>query len=166
MRDFKGPNLPLTGGCACGAIRYEITAMPLSLYACHCTDCQQRSGSAFALNMPLATASLKVTQGQPRGWRHVSPSGAAVVSRFCAECGCRIYGERAGRPETVNLRAGTLDDTSWLRPAAHFFTRSAQPWEIISSERAACFETEPDDTLSAASSAWRKSIGGNTQQQP
>jgi hypothetical protein len=122
------PVLPLTGGCSCGTIRYEITAFPLLLYSCNCTECQTASGSAFALNMPVATPDFHIRQGQPRGWRRPSPSGADVTSWFCGDCGGRLYGERKGRPESVNIRAGTLDDTGWLTPVAHMFMRSAQPW--------------------------------------
>jgi hypothetical protein len=142
MTAFKRPVLPLTGGCACGAIRYEITAMPYLLYACHCTECQRRSGSAFALNMPVATEALRIVKGTPKGWRNVGASGTATINWFCADCGGRIYGERDGRPEAMTIRAGTLDDTSWLRPAAHFFMRSAQPWETIAGE---CYDTAAPD---------------------
>jgi hypothetical protein len=114
----------MTGGCSCGAIRYEIASFPLLLYSCNCTDCQNRSGSAFALNMPVAASGFRIVQGEPTAWRHVSPSGVPVISWFCGDCGGRLYGERAGRAEIVNVRAGTLDDTSWLVPSAHFFTRS------------------------------------------
>jgi hypothetical protein len=138
------PSLPLTGGCSCGAIRYEVTAFPLLLYTCSCTDCQTKSGSAFALNMPVATTSFRIVKGEPKGWRHVSPRGVALASWFCADCGGRIHGERAGRPEVMNLRGGTLDDTSWLTPVAHMFTRSAQGW-VRPAEGAECFETAPED---------------------
>jgi hypothetical protein len=122
------PVLPLTGGCSCGAIRYEVTSFPLLLYTCHCTDCQTASGSAFALNMPVASKSFRITQGEPKGWHHKSPSGVDVTSWFCGECGARIYGDRQGRPESVNLRGGTLDDTGWLCPIAHLFVASGQNW--------------------------------------
>jgi hypothetical protein len=158
MTEASRPRLPLTGGCPCGAIRYEVTTLPLSLYACHCTDCQRQSGSSFALNMPVSTAALRITRGVTKGWRHTSPSGAAVVSHFCAECGGRVYGERDGRPESINLRAGTLDDTMWLQPVAHFFTRSAQHWERLSPDDALCFEGMPDATLGGASLEWRAKL--------
>jgi hypothetical protein len=119
----------MTGGCQCGAIRYEITSFPLLLYTCNCTDCQRQTGSAFALNMPVRFKDFRILQGEPNGWHHTSPNGTPVISRFCGHCGTRLYGERDGRPETVSLRAGTLDDRSWLVPVAHFFTRSAQPWD-------------------------------------
>jgi hypothetical protein len=137
------PELPMTGGCQCGAIRYAIASFPLLLYTCNCTDCQRQSGSAFALSMPVRFSDFRILQGEPKGWRRASPSGTPVISRFCADCGTRLYGERDGRPEVVNLRAGTLDDTSWLVPAAHFFMRSAQPW-LQPAPGAACFETQPD----------------------
>jgi hypothetical protein len=149
---------PLTGGCSCDAIRYEIADWPLALYTCNCTNCQRASGSAFAMNMPIATKDFQITKGEPKGWHHVSPSGAKVTSRFCSDCGSRLYGEREGRPEVVNLRAGTLDDTSWLVPAAHIYMRSAQPW-IQPAKDAVCFETQPAPAeLRAALGAWSARI--------
>jgi len=92
------PSLPITGGCQCGAIRYEITLFPLLLYTCNCTDCQRQTGSAFALNMPVKSGDFRILQGEPNGWHHTSPNGMAVISRFCGHCGTRLYGERDGRP--------------------------------------------------------------------
>jgi hypothetical protein len=138
------PLLPLTGGCSCGAIRYEVASFPLLLYTCNCTDCQRISGSAFALNMPVATSGFRITQGAPKGWRRASPTGADVTSWFCGDCGARLYGERQGRPDTMNLRAGTLDDTTWLTPVAHMFLRSAQSW-VHPADSAECFDIGPSD---------------------
>ncbi len=149
----KSPVLPLTGGCSCAAIRYEIASFPLLLYSCHCTNCQTASGSAFALNMPVMTRDFHILRGMPKSWHHTSPTGAAVISWFCSECGARLYGDRAGRAEIVNVRAGTLDDTSWLVPAAHIFTRSAQPW-MQPAAGAQCHELGFADFQQAAR-AWR-----------
>jgi hypothetical protein len=134
----------MTGGCSCGSIRYEIASFPLLVYTCNCTDCQTRSGSAFALNMPVIARDFRILNGAAKAWRYTSPKGVPVISWFCGDCGARLYGERAGREETVNVRAGTLDDTSWLVPVAHFFTRSAsaQPW-VEPLTAATCFETQP-----------------------
>jgi hypothetical protein len=148
----RRPALPLTGGCPCGAIRYEIGAYPLLLYACHCTNCQRQSGSAFAMNMPVATTAFRIVRGEPKAWRHLSPSGAETVSWFCAGYGGRINGERATRPESVTVRAGTLDDTSWLSPAAHIHTGTAQPWVHLSD--ADCFDVSAPD-FKALAKAWQ-----------
>jgi hypothetical protein len=140
------PSLPLTGGCSCGAIRYEVTAFPFLL-------CQTASGSAFALNLPVASRSFRIVKGEPKGWHHHSPSGVAVVSWFCADCGARLYGERAGWPEVMNVRAGTLDDTRWLTPVGHMFMKSAQGW-VVPAEGAECFEADADDFIPLARK-WR-----------
>jgi hypothetical protein len=140
----KQPVLPMAGGCSCGAIRYEIASFPLLLYSCNCTNCQSASGSAFALNMPVATKGFRILMGEPKGWHHLSPSGAEVTSWFCGDCGGRIYGSRKSRPQSMNVRAGTLDDTGWLIPAGHIFMSSAQPW-IQGAAGAVCHEMEPPD---------------------
>jgi len=151
--DAGKPSLPMTGGCSCGAIRYEITRFPLLLYTCNCTDCQTASGSAFALNMPVATKGFRITKGEPKPWHHVSPMGVPVISWFCGNCGGRIYGERSGRPDSMNIRAGTLDDTSWLKPIGHFYLKSAQAW-VKPDDGAECHEIGPSNFLPLAEK-WR-----------
>jgi hypothetical protein len=115
----------MTGGCSCGAIRYEITSFPLLLYTCNCTDCQTRSGSAFALNMPVAAGGFRIVKGEPKAWRHLSPSGVPVISWFCGDCGARLYGERVGRTDSVNVRAARwMTHPGWCR--RHIFLPAAQ----------------------------------------
>lgn len=159
MAGIKRPTLPLTGGCPCGAIRYEVTDMPLALYACHCTDCQRKSGSAFALNMPVPAKSFRISKGTPKGWHNAGASGEQTIAWFCGDCGGRLYGERPSRPDAMTLRAGTLDDTSWLSPAAHIFMRSAQAWDAEAQQGAAiaCFETMPND-FAPLVKAWRETL--------
>jgi hypothetical protein len=80
--------------------------------------------------------------------------GAEVTSWFCGDCGARLYGERQGRPDTMNVRAGTLDDTEWLTPIAHMFTSSAQAW-VAPALRAECHDTMPSD-YQALGAKWRE----------
>jgi hypothetical protein len=151
------PKLPLTGGCSCGAIRYEVASFPLLLYSCNCTDCQTASGSAFALNMPVFARDFHILKGAPKPWHHISPMGVAVISWFCGDCGGRIHGDRAGREHIVNLRAGTLDDTTWLMPVAHMYLKSAQPWVapwVAPAPSAECHEIGPSDFAPLAEK-WR-----------
>jgi hypothetical protein len=144
MMKMKRPALPLTGGCPCGAARFEVTAMPLLVYACHCTECQRWSGSAFSMSMPVTATSFCLTRGEPKPWRRIGASGVQSTYWFCGDCGGRVYGERDARPDIRAVRAGTLDDTSWLRPVAHVYMRSAQPWEQLAGD-AECFEVMPKD---------------------
>lgn len=132
----------LTGGCLCGAVRYTVTADRLpNCYACHCRDCQTQSGSAFAMQMPLAAGQLQVEGNVVSGAR-VQPSGATGTIYACTKCLTRLYSENSTRPGIVVLRAGTLDDSGALVPAAHFWTRSKQAWLSLP-EGAEVLDTQP-----------------------
>jgi hypothetical protein len=149
MPGLKGPELPLAGGCPCEGLRYEVRTMPLLVYACHCRECQRRSGGSFSLSMPIMEESLIVTRGWPKFWRHSGASGGLNTYWFCGECGGSVYEQRHTRPHVIALCAGTLDDTSWLRPIAHIHLGSAQAWERIPNS-AECFEVMPGDFWSLA----------------
>jgi len=112
-------NLPQTGGCQCGALRYEITQAPIMVYTCHCTDCQRMTSSAFSLGCVLPDGALRLVQGEPKGVQRTTGSGRVSTRWICPECG--IWVCTAPRPGSTvrNVRGGTLDDTSWLRPTAH-----------------------------------------------
>jgi hypothetical protein len=120
--------LPLVGGCMCGALRYEVSAPPVMIYNCHCTNCQKISGSAFNVSVIIAEAALRFTKGQPARVDWAADSGSTRYGLFCGACGSRVV--NGGEPSTgmFSLRAGTLDDTSWVQPVGDTYTRSAQPW--------------------------------------
>lgn len=119
-------SLPLHGGCACGAVRYSLSSAPIALFACHCTLCQRQSGSAFGQSLRVRRADLTWT-GETVTRERLTERGTASESLFCPGCGGRIFNARPGT-DFCHLRAGTLDDTSWLKPAAHIWTQHAQPW--------------------------------------
>lgn len=148
--------LPQTGGCQCGALRYEITEAPQMTYACHCTDCQRLTSSAFSMAVVVPGEAFRVTKGQPRSLQRTADSGRITTRWVCPDCGSWISG--APQPgSAVRVRAGTLDDTSWLQPTMHFWTRSKQPW-IVLPKGDQTFETQPADVggfLSAGGSAPR-----------
>jgi hypothetical protein len=130
-------------------VRFQVTAMPLLVYACHCTECQRWSGSAFSLSMPVKADSFGLTRGETQHFRRTGAGGVESTYRFCGNCGGRVYGQRSARPDIISVRAGTLDDTSWLRPIAHVYMRSAQAWERIPNN-AECFDILPKDFWSLA----------------
>ena len=127
------------GGCACGDIRYQFSCEPLSCYACHCTDCQTRSGAAFTLTTIVPLAEVNVTRGDPGMFEH-------EIGNFvnCKRCGSRLWSIWHALPDFALVAAGTLDDTSWVRPVAHLWTGSAQSW-IGLNDDAATFEGQPED---------------------
>ena len=100
--------LPQTGGCQCGALRYEITQAPIMVYTCHCTDCQRMTSSAFSLGCVLPDGALRLVQGEPKGVQRTTGSGRVSTRWICPECG--IWVCTAPRPGSTvrNVRGGTL----------------------------------------------------------
>jgi len=137
----------------CGAVRYRLTEEPLTLYACHCTDCQRHTGTSFALSMIVRREALQLVHGEPRAYAVAVP-GPPRRGKFCGECATRLWGEPARFPHIVVLRPGTLDDTTWLDPVAHIWMRSAQPWVSVPTG-ALTFETQPQDPM-ALINLWRE----------
>lgn len=125
------PQLPLTGGCLCGAVRYEVRARPFFVYMCHCTDCQRRSGAAFSLGMPVARESFAVVVGTLERVDCTAPSGTQTFHNHCPVCRVRTHSEPQAYPGSINVRPGTLDDTSCVEPVAQIWTRSAQLWALM-----------------------------------
>ena len=140
--------LPLTGGCQCGKIRYAITGEPQLVYACHCTECQRATSSAFSMGLVLTEGAFRLSGAEPRPVQRATESGRTTTRWVCSECGTWVCsGAKPGSatPNTVRVvRAGTLDDTSWLRPTTHYWTRSKQLW-ITLPEGDRIFETQPTD---------------------
>jgi len=124
--------LPQGGGCQCGAVRYEISAPPRVVYACHCTECQRQSGAAFALAAVIAGEHFRITQGTPKMFaRRINPV-KTMECWFCPDCGTRLYHMPGGSDyPNRNIKPGTLDDTSWLKPTMEIYSDRAQPWVQI-----------------------------------
>ena len=153
------PVFPQLGACLCGDVGYSLGEDPLTLYVCHCTDCQRQTGSSFALSMIVRREALQFVRGQPHEFSIEMPDGRVKRSHFCSRCSTRLFGPSSVSGLAV-VEPGTLDDTSWLRPVAHIWTRSAQPWVAIP-DGALRFEQEPqgDDWL-ALIRAWKSRSSG------
>jgi hypothetical protein len=146
--------LPASGGCACGAIRYELREEPLTLYACHCGDCQTQSGSAFSLSAFVKRAAIVITRGETRSWRRRAESGRMMTCHFCPDCGTRLWNDPDRLPDMTVLKPGTLDDTRWLRPIGHVWTKSALPGTAFAPGEILYDEQPPD--LSKLIEAWQR----------
>ena len=150
--------LPLTGGCQCGQVRYEIRAEPVAVWACHCTECQRQSGAAYALSMPTPRDAIVVTEGRTARWERTADSGRKMMCVYCPDCGTRLWHEPAALAAISIVKPGTLDDTSWLYPVGHIWTKSKQPWVEIPAE-AIVFEGHPADTAPMVA-AWKARQAG------
>ena len=121
--------IPVGGGCACGAIRYESTAEPIVMLHCHCRDCQRASGGPFTSFVVVPAEAFKLLQGSPRF--HASPSEAGGMTRrgFCADCGSPVAVKTDAVPQIVAIRTASLDDPSGFRQQIDVWTSDAHAWD-------------------------------------
>jgi hypothetical protein len=133
------------GGCLCGALRYRIKGDGLMLNACHCTECQRTSGSAFGLSLIVMREALELTAGSPKRYDRKYEDGRHKVFNFCGECSGRLWNEMPRFPQIYNVKPGTLDDANkWLDPAAHIWLSEKQPWVPIPDD-VLRFDEQPED---------------------
>ena len=138
------PELPITGGCLCGGVRFEISEPLLEAHYCHCTRCQRRTGTAASASALTAPGSLEITRGRDliRSW---SP-GDGWVKAFCGECGGHLYSIDHEDADRVGVRMGAIDGDPGIRPSARQYTAYAAVWEPIPDDGLPRYpEREPAD---------------------
>lgn len=123
------PEFPVEGGCHCGAVRYRLNASPLSVYNCHCKDCQRFSGAGWSMSMVVRTGDFVVT-GKAVRYDRTADSGNIIVMNFCAHCHGWVWNDLPGAEIKV-VRAGTLDDIDWAAPVGNIWTSSKAAWAEI-----------------------------------
>jgi len=121
---------PLTGGCRCGAIRYQLSADPFLVAHCHCRDCQYSTGGGSATVMILPRAGVEVTKGETTSYTVSAESGNTVTRRFCGDCGSPLFSELGASPEIFVVKPGSLDEPAAVTPMAHIWTASAPGWSL------------------------------------
>lgn len=117
-----------TGGCLCGAVRYEATGEPAGTAICHCRDCQYVSGGEPASLVIVGRDALKITKGALKDFTKKGDSGKNVTRKFCAECGTQVLSDVESAPQIWVIKVGTLDDPSAFKAGVVLYTSSAQPW--------------------------------------
>lgn len=117
----------LSGGCACGAVRYESTAEPVIVAHCHCRDCQRASGAAMSTVFAVPRAAFR-HKGPTSTYATSGDSGNPVVRHFCPDCGSPLFSDVAVLPDLQFVRAASLDDPAAVSPTMHIYCDSAQPW--------------------------------------
>ena len=118
----------------CGDVQYDSTEEPAVTGVCHCPDCQKQTGTAFSVIVGLSSDSL-IVEGATTVYETMGQSGQPVERHFCGNCGSPLYSVVHSMPGTTFLKAGTLDDTSWLEPAVEFFCETSQAWLEQDDER-------------------------------
>ena len=122
--------LPLSGGCLCGGVRYELDAVPAVASYCHCTRCQRRTGTAAAISARIVPGSLRVVAGEHlvSEWTH--PDGG-FAKCFCSDCGGALWSINPDAREQLAVRMGTFDSDPGIRPTYRQFVAYAAPWEPL-----------------------------------
>jgi hypothetical protein len=121
--------LPLTGGCGCGAVRFEISEPLQHAGYCHCTRCQHRSGASGSPQGRVVPGSFRLVSGAEVLGTWAPPGGSLKV--FCTGCGCALYSQSPDDPEIVNPRLGAFDGDPGIRPQYHQFAAYAPVWEAL-----------------------------------
>jgi hypothetical protein len=117
------------GGCACGAIRYEIAAEPVVMNDCQCRQCQRESGTGHASHLTFADRSAVKVEGKATQWDLVGDTGIAKACFFCATCGSPVYMTFPGMPELFVVRAASLDDPCRYKPQMITWAASGYAWD-------------------------------------
>jgi hypothetical protein len=132
-----------TGGCRCGNFSYQFNReQVVSAHHCHCKDCQKMTGSGKATIVMVPTDSLS-TQGELKTYTVTGTDGAHVTRGFCPNCGCQLISYLEEISAMRFVKAGTLDDSSWVKVESSFWSCSAEPWSPVDSGCHA-FEKNPD----------------------
>ena len=147
MTDAAEANLPLTGGCNCGAVRFEVTEPFVAAVYCHCTRCQRRTGTAASANGRTVPGSFRIVAGEDRLRSWKPETGAEKF--FCGDCGSALFSATAGDPPGVGVRLGAVDGDPGIRPSAHQYVAYAAAWEAI-----------PDDGLPRYPESQRAGMSG------
>jgi len=120
----------ITGGCLCGALRYQAQGEPTYAGYCCCADCRKASGSGFIPFMGFASADFSVS-GETRQFRSPAARGGEAVRNFCPVCGGLVFGGVVGESESHTIYAGSLDDPRWFKPTMAIFNSRRPAWVVL-----------------------------------
>jgi hypothetical protein len=122
--------MSVTGGCLCGAVRYEIAAEPITSRVCWCRVCQRIGAGSGTVNVCFPSAATRI-DGELADFVSVADSGNTMHRRFCPRCGVHLFSEAEARPHLIFVRAGTLDDPRIGKPLASIWLSQAPSWACI-----------------------------------
>jgi hypothetical protein len=119
-----------SGGCLCGAVRYESTSEPVGGGHCHCVDCRKTSSTGHGSHVVLPADALHVS-GEVRFFDAPTDAGNTVSRGFCPTCGSAIHSTNSGMPGFAFVRASSLDDPEVFRPQMVVYTKRAPSWDHV-----------------------------------
>ena len=129
--------LPITGGCLCGLVRYEISAAPVACINCHCRTCQKATGAAYLALMFVPSSDLTIS-GNYKEYPTIAASGNIIYRAFCPECGTALFGRNSAFTKLRPVAAATLDDPAIFKPQKDMWIVDAQPWDFMNPDLTKC----------------------------
>lgn len=123
-----------SGGCACGAVRYEQTGEPVAELLCQCQHCRQRSGTGHSAYLVFANRADLILSGEARTWSIAGDSGNEKQHAFCPTCGTPLFVTFPAAPELIGIHPGSLDDPSQFAPQFVTYAVRAQAWDAVDPE--------------------------------
>ncbi len=124
---------PYTGGCMCGAIRYETSSTPIVESHCQCRDCQKRSGTGHGSYLTFPRRADVTIAGEAKNWRVKGDSGNEKVHAFCPTCGTPVYLTFVAMPDLIAVHTASLDDPSQFNPQMVTYSIHGHAWDTIDS---------------------------------
>lgn len=125
---------PFTGGCACGAVRYEIAAEPLAMNHCQCRDCQQTSGTGHGSYLTFPDRQAVKLEGQVTPWRMIADNGNVKTRGFCPTCGAPVCLTFSDMPAFFTIHAASLDDPGRFQAQMATYTKRGQDWDRLDAD--------------------------------
>ena len=122
----------LTGNCLCGAVSFVAEGEPAFQANCHCKDCRQVTGAAYATLVFMNEADVKIT-GQLQSFEHSVDSGNVLSKEFCPKCGSQMFGKNGARPGSIALRGGSINEQELVQPQLNVFAGSKMDCTILDS---------------------------------
>lgn len=120
-----------TGGCACGAVRYAVSAEPVFMNHCQCRDCQQRSGTGHGSYLTFASPGEVEVTGAATHWDIVADSGNVKTHAFCPACGTPVYLTFSAMPGLFTVHAASLDDPGRYTPQVVTYAMRGHAWDHL-----------------------------------
>ena len=120
--------MEIDGQCHCGRVTYRAEIDPAKISICHCTDCQNLTGSAYRVSVPAIEGSFHLTSGKPAVYVKLGESGSRRAQAFCSNCGSPLYTYDSDNPKVYGLRVGCIAERAELVPKKQKWCRSALRW--------------------------------------
>jgi hypothetical protein len=140
---MSGTDKRITGGCLCGALRYEARGEPTFAGYCYCSDCRKASGGGSIGFLGFPASALRVS-GPTRQFASRAARGGDATRNFCPTCGGLVFGGVVGASESHTVYAGSLDDPSAFHPTMAIFNRDRPGWAPLP-PGLTVFETMPTE---------------------